>query len=253
MVNKLHIAKRLQADGRWGEVEPVKNRMIKEARQQGMDKESAQAWAYSEVDRLYPPLPPAPGPDVRTAETSGRVQGLGDLPADWPELPANASLQAEIGWVQANRLVVVEEVNANTTRVHLDRAHEPAPSRAALGWLETSIRSYAKYVDVVARSLQTVADEQEHVRRERMQIEEIRSILDQMNEQIAADMRANASATVRERVRSVVPDWCRRCGIDESHQQWLEGHVCQLAMDLLTAAGGSVGTDENGLETGHRR
>ena len=61
MVDRLAIAKRLQADGRWVEAEPVKNRMIKEARQQGMDKEEAQAWAYSEVDRLYPPLPPLEG------------------------------------------------------------------------------------------------------------------------------------------------------------------------------------------------
>ena len=32
-------------------------------------------------------------------------------------------------------------------------ASTPAPSMAALSWLETSIRSYAKYVDVVARAL----------------------------------------------------------------------------------------------------
>ncbi len=85
MVNKLQIAKRLQADGRWVEAEPVKNRMIKEARQQGMDKEEAQAWAYSEVDRLYPPLQPEPtespsAPDSHAASTSLRVQGLGDIP-----------------------------------------------------------------------------------------------------------------------------------------------------------------------------
>ena len=34
-----------------------------------------------------------------------------------------------------------------------DRARTPAPSRAALGWLETSIRAYSKYIDVVAKAL----------------------------------------------------------------------------------------------------
>ncbi len=36
-VDSLAVTKRLQRDGRWPEVEPVKNRMIKEARQKGMD------------------------------------------------------------------------------------------------------------------------------------------------------------------------------------------------------------------------
>ena len=59
--------------------------------------------------------------------------------------------------------------------VHLDRASRPAPSQAALGWLETSIRAYAKYVDVLARSLKDEVDEAENVRRERMRIDEIRA------------------------------------------------------------------------------
>jgi hypothetical protein len=64
----------------------------------------------------------------------------------------------------------------------LERAHEPAPSRAAIGWLETSIRSYAKYVEVAAKATATAQDEQEQVRRERMQIEEIRALLAEMRE-----------------------------------------------------------------------
>ena len=145
--------------------------------------------------------------------------------------------------MQANRLDVVEETSSGATRVHLGRALSPAPGLAALGWLETSIRAYAKYVDVLARSLKDEVDEAENVRRERMQIEEIQQLLDQMNEQMAEDMLADASATVRERVRSVVPDWCRLCGIDESHRQWLEGHVCDLVMRLLKAAGVEVETN----------
>ena len=112
---------------------------------------------------------------------SGRVHGLSDVPADWLPLPANAALPAEISWVQANRLSVVEEKSLNLTVVHLDRAHEPAPSRAALGWLESSIRSYAKFVDVVAKCLKDEQDEAAIVTRERMQIEEIRELLAEMH------------------------------------------------------------------------
>jgi len=91
-------------------------------------------------------------------------------------------LIAEVGWVQSNRLVVVDEQASGATHVHLDRAHEPAPSRAALGWLETSIRSYIKYIDIVARSLQAVVDEADHVHHERMAIAEIHGLLREMDE-----------------------------------------------------------------------
>jgi hypothetical protein len=46
--------------------------------------------------------------------------------------------------------------------------------------LETSIRAYAKYVDVAAKVTATQQDEQELVRRERMAIDEIRSLLAEM-------------------------------------------------------------------------
>ena len=190
------VSSRLKIDGRWPEAELLKNDMIKEARANGMTRPEAQEWAYSELDRLYPPLPqnggkaqsialldspkPSQDNDLSKSVDSGRVQGLGDLPLGWPELPANASLAAEIGWVQANRLYVVEELDRGGTRVHLDRAHEPAPSRAAIGWLETSIRSYAKYVEVAAKATGAGQDEQAQERAERMDLEDIRSLLAEM-------------------------------------------------------------------------
>lgn len=196
-VDILGISKRLQKDPRWLTViEPLRTRMIRECRQKGMSKAEAQAWTYSELDRLYPPLSSKNrdseireslvGNDLRSdcptvaQSDSGRVQGLGEIPACWPDLPANASLAAEIAWVQANRLYVVEERPSGATVVRLDRACEPAPSRAALGWLETSIRSYAKYVDVAAKATAQQQDEAEQVRREKLAIEEIRSLLAEM-------------------------------------------------------------------------
>ena len=104
------------------------------------------------------------------------------IPSAWPVLPPNAGQQAELAWVQANRLSVCEELSTGAIKVHLSRAHTPAPSHAALGWLETSIRSYAKYVDVVARVLKDEEAEAEGVRRERMAIEEIRGLLEEMRE-----------------------------------------------------------------------
>jgi hypothetical protein len=236
METKAALNDRWRAEGREAEVAEFRARIREERKKSGkrMTRDEINEVAWQQAARAFPPLPPEDLPAVsQESAVRGRVTGLGDIPGDWPELPENASLQSELGWCQANRLRVVEELPSGSTRVHLDRAGAPAPSLAALGWLETSIRTYSKYIDVVAKSLATQQDEQEMVRRERKSIDEMRQILDEMNEQIAADMLADASATVRERVRSVVPDWCGRCGIDESQRQWLEGHVCQLAMDLL--------------------
>lgn len=179
------VTDRLRREGRWRDLQEVKNGMIKEAHAAGMTRPEAREWAYIELDRLYPPLPiepepPADQPIPLPEAASSRIQGLGDMPAAWGALPLNASLQAELGWVQANRLLVVDELPSGASKVHLALARAPAPSMAALGWLETSIRAYSKYVDVVARSLKDEADEQDHVRRERTAIEDIKSLLCEM-------------------------------------------------------------------------
>ena len=164
----------------------------------GCKSRDAHEWAWSEAIRCWPPGATEPVTDKTISVPEGQnvtptppkqdadsraagVAGLGQIPATWPPLPANASLAVEVGWVQSNRLSVVEELPSGSTRVHLDRAHEPAPSRAALGWLETSIRSYAKFVEVAAKSLAVAQDDQDQVRRERMKIEDIRRLLAEMH------------------------------------------------------------------------
>ena len=178
------VAKRLQDDGRWySGVREEKDKLIKLARSQGMTRDAAQEWAYSTLDDLYPAVA-APELSESPASDSGQVRGLGDIPGEWGQLPLNASLQSELSWVQSNRLSIVEETPGGATVVHLDRAREPAPSMAALGWLETSIRSYAKYVDVVARCLASAVDEAEHVARERVAMGDVRALLAEMRDAV---------------------------------------------------------------------
>lgn len=198
---RAEIRDRLLMRDDWRQISKLAKEMRSECNRKRMAAEDREDFVWSELDRLYPPEPkatcvtlldspkPSPVNDLQDSSTvrfaasgsdSGRVQGLGDLPPGWPELPANASLAAEIGWVQANRLYVVEELDRGGTRVHLDRAHEPAPSRAAIGWLETSIRSYAKYVEVAAKATGAGQDEQAQERQERMDLEDVRSLLAEM-------------------------------------------------------------------------
>jgi len=197
------VTARLLSDGQWTAAEPVRDQLMREARQAGLSKDDAKRQAYSALDERFPPRDKssnrgenesrgdAGGVDYPTARnnvagvqspahaTEAAVTGLSDVPDSWPTLPPNATLAQEIQWVQANRLSVVRDLGDHAI-VDLSRAMSPAPSWAALGWLETSIRAYSKFVDVAAKASAHVEDERDMIRRERMAIDEIRSLLTEM-------------------------------------------------------------------------
>jgi hypothetical protein len=185
---KVTVKRRLEAEGRWaGQIEIERNEMMRLVRKRFKAKAERQDWVYAELDRLYPPLPKTATDSTETAEkeklspvVNEQIQGLGAIPESWPELPSNASLSAEVGWCQANRLRIVTDKPGGATTVHLGRALSPAPSWAALGWLETSIRSYAKYVDVASKATSSDDGEAGVMRRERMAIEEVDALLAEM-------------------------------------------------------------------------
>jgi hypothetical protein len=121
---------------------------------------------------------PFPAKDVAPFSSKGEfsVVGLGEIPVNWGDLPSNAPLSAEVSWVQANRLRCVRE-SSDRVVVDLTKALSPAPSYAALGWLETSIKTYAKFVDVAAKATSGQDGEQAEIRRELQSIEEVRRLL----------------------------------------------------------------------------
>jgi len=131
--------------------------------------------AEPEAEEAEPPVE-APAKTEEPPADLG-VAGLGEIPPSWPELPANAMLQVEIAWVTANRLKV-----RSGKGVDLSRALSPAPSYSALSWLETSILFPAKFADISVKATAQTDDEKEELRRERLAIEEIRSILREMIE-----------------------------------------------------------------------
>ena len=173
--SKVELMDRLRREGRWSEASKFKDAALADFRAKGMTRDEAGAAAWEAMEKAYPP---------RSAEDvvvdAGRVRGLQEIPSDWPDLPSNASLQAELRWCQSNRIRVAEEMRGGAIRVHLERAGSPAPSHAALGWLETAIRFPAKFVDICARSLKDQVDEADRVRRERMSIAEVESLLAEM-------------------------------------------------------------------------
>ncbi len=207
---------RWRKEGVLPEVEVFRERARGECQAKGMSRKAGLQYSWDAAFAAYPPpdrpavdIPPIPIPKtllestvestveesesiakasgtVRggTASTNnGHIQGINQIPEGWPPLIANANQAIEVGWTQAQRLRVISEPWAGgPARVCLDKASEPAPSWGALGWLETSIRSYAKYIDVVARTLRDEQDEQDFKRRERVAIGDIEELLVQMQE-----------------------------------------------------------------------
>jgi hypothetical protein len=225
---KFTVYKRLVREKRWTEAQPIRDELMKEAKRNGLAKEAAQDWTYSELNKRFPPLNQAatecaatgeePAPvqqlplqpveqkpaeqkveqqgEVAIVQVSGEptpasslksrakdaeltVAGLSDIPDSWGDLPPNAPLSAEVSWVQANRLRCVRETSDRVI-VDLSRALNPAPSYAALGWLETSIKTYAKFVDVAAKATASNEGEQAEIRREQQSIDEVRRMLEEM-------------------------------------------------------------------------
>ena len=196
------VTARLLSDGQWTAAEPVRDQLMREARQAGLSKDDAKRQAYSALDERFPPrdksnrgenesrgerggdanLPTrnnVAGVQSPAHATEPAVTGLSDVPGSWPTLPPNATLAQEIQWVQANRLSVVRDLGDHAI-VDLSKAMTPAPSWSALGWLETSIRAYSKFVDVAAKASAHVEDERDMIRRERLAIDEIRGLLAEM-------------------------------------------------------------------------
>ena len=178
--SRIELTERLRREHRWSAASRFKDEEIKRLRsEEGLSREDAKERAWQLMADEYPPLPVT---ELETETVSVRVQGLGTIPSSWPDLPDNAPLHMELAWGQSHRLLVVEERSPGVAVVHLDRSRSPAPSWAALSWLETSIRSYAKFVDILAKSLKDEQDEAADIRRERMQIDEIRELLAEMHQ-----------------------------------------------------------------------
>ncbi len=177
--SKIALTERLRREGRWAEASKFKDTVLAECRAKGFKRDEASDAAWEAMEQSYPPIDAvASTTDIRAEDPiDTQVQGLSEIPAGWPSLPANASLQAEISWVSANRLRV-----RYGTGVDLSRALSPAPSYSALSWLETSILFPAKFADISVKATAQQEDETEHIRREKLAIEEIRSILSEMLE-----------------------------------------------------------------------
>lgn len=177
--SKIALTERLRREGKWNAASKFKDDALRDFRAKGMKRDEASDAAWEAMEQAFPPIASvASTTDIRVEEPiDTQVQGLSEIPPGWPQLPANAALPSEIAWVSANRLRV-----RDGNGVDLSRALSPAPSYSALSWLETSILFPSKFADISVRATAQTDDEAQHIRREKLAIEEIRGILKEMLE-----------------------------------------------------------------------
>lgn len=162
----MRVFKRLKTENRWEEAEPYRNELAEAAKARGLKGKDAQDYTYQELARKFPPInggkpeqaivekpaseqkagkqakeeakaedaaqfssseQVAPLLSRAASDAEFSVRGLSEIPGNWPDLPPNAPLSAEVSWVQANRLRIVRESSLGVT-VDLSKALTPAPS-----------------------------------------------------------------------------------------------------------------------------
>jgi hypothetical protein len=151
-----------------------------EPEQEAIEPEAVEAEAVEpepDPSAADPPGPAAEALPAEPATEAAGVPGLSAMPADWPVLPPNAALAAEVQWVQSQRLLVRDGAG-----VDLSKARSPAPSMSALSWLETSILFPSKFADVAVKVTQGQADEAEAIRRERADLADVEALLAEARE-----------------------------------------------------------------------
>ena len=212
------LMSRLAREGRWAAAMKTRDAVVRSCRAEGLSQKESKAFGWEEMERLYPPLDvslveegpvveseagleeSAPTDEVRVngvavpgepprAEETG-FESQVKIPGLWGELPATSPFPGQVEWVAANRLLVIEERASGRPRLHLARAKEPAPSRAAIGLMQFASTNQKGFMDIVAKLGLGVddADDAGLVRRERIKIAEIGRILDRMEEAMKTDV-----------------------------------------------------------------
>jgi hypothetical protein len=104
------------------------------------------------------------------------------FPDTWGSLPDSAALDVEVEWVHQNRVLVVEDRPGKPSLFHWERAQKPPPSYGAVNLMEFAANNRKGFMDILQRVKPGMDGEENMVRREKVKVEEIRRVLEQMRE-----------------------------------------------------------------------
>lgn len=245
MESKIELTERLRREGRWPEASKFKDTALADFRAKGMKRDEASEEAWAAMAEAYPPLPVAEVP-VEPAAGAPEAVTTDATPIPWSDLPTDADFDAEVRWVHQQYILIIEETPRSRV-IHWERATKKPPSTGACSlarWAADNRTAF--YKDLLPRTMAKANANQEeevNIREEKKSIEELRGILQSLNQQWAEELVANVPETVRAEVRSILGDWARRSAliIPSEAKADLEAHLGDLVQRCAAATAPASG------------
>jgi hypothetical protein len=235
--SKIELTERLRREGRWAEASKLKDTAMQEFRGKGMKRDEASDAAWEAMATAFPPLPPAEEsisevPNMAT----GNPHGYGGHDEDLIALDA---LLKRIGDQQSPDLIR-DSLWVYQHLANRNAKPENAPSLGAWSLLQWA-RQYKNrfFEQVLPRAMLNKPDEEkkEQVRREKSKIEDIKALLEELNQQSAEELAANVPESIKAKVRGILEDWERRSALtipNEANAD-LQAHIARLVQDSVEA------------------
>ena len=240
--SKIELTERLRRDGRWSEASKRKDEIVQQLRAEGMTRNAAGEEAWRRTGDEFPPLlstaDPKVEPERLDAAEEQRVVGPTVLPVAWGELPDSAGFAAEVEWVHQNRVLVVEDRPAGKSILHWDRARKPAPSYGAVNLMEYAATNLKGFMDILQKVVKLNGDsDSANVRKEKMKTDDIKALLESLQDDMDAQLRADVPGVLQQRVHEMLSDWGQRCGVSlaTDTRSRLDLAIVDLLRDSLRA------------------
>jgi len=93
-----------------------------------------------------------------------------------------AGCLAEVEWVHQNMVLVIEYRGSKPPKLHWERAQKPPPSHGARNLMEFAATNRAGFMKIVQSLRPGMGSDEEMMRREKVRIEEIRRVLEELRE-----------------------------------------------------------------------
>jgi len=105
-----------------------------------------------------------------------------EVPESWGVLPDSAPFEVEVEWVHQNMVLVIEERGTKAPLFRWERAQGAAPSHGARNLMHFAATNRAGFMNMLQRVKPGAGSEDDIVRREKVKIEEIKRILEELRE-----------------------------------------------------------------------
>lgn len=174
--SKIDLTDRLRREGRWAEASAFKDEVIREMRSFGHDRISAKEKGWEEMERLFPPLPPAVEEEGPEAE-----EGSEEFPAVDEEAVEAMLDRADKGVSAVDLFGDIRWVYSQleNKRVRPDQA----PSAGAWSLLLWARKYQSRFFEqLLPKALAKSPDDDEGVKREKRRVEEIEAMLEKLLE-----------------------------------------------------------------------